>query len=150
MVAAYVLLPSPQGDAPAVELITAAVIGTFIYLAAGAWAILLIHRSRTPVLTGVLLIIVMITAMVLIFAITYLTISADDPANFTEPLDKVDALYFTMTILSTVGFGDITARSSGARITVMVQMVVALTLLTALGNVLREVAKREKRRRLGE
>ena len=32
-------------------------------------------------------------------------------ANFSEPLDHVGAVYFTVTVISTVGFGDIVART---------------------------------------
>ena len=33
--------------------------------------------------------------------------AASDPAGFSQPLDRTTALYFTMTVLATVGFGDI-------------------------------------------
>ena len=55
-----------------------------------------------------------------------------DPANFNvEGLTRTDSLYFTLTIFSTVGFGDITATSQGARTMVMVQMVLNLVLIGA-------------------
>ena len=66
------------------------------------------------------------------------------------PLTKVGALYFTMTILATVGFGDIVAVSDSARIVVMVQMVVGLTLVTALARVLMETTRRAARKRRAE
>ena len=65
------------------------------------------------------------------------------------PLTKVSSLYFTMTILSTVGFGDIVASSDASRIAVMIQMVVGLSLITALGRVLVEASRRAARRRYG-
>ena len=43
------------------------------------------------------------------------TISA---GNFSEPLTRTDALYFTVTVFSTVGFGDITAKTEAARLVV--------------------------------
>lgn len=42
------------------------------------------------------------------------------------------ALYFVLTVLTTVGFGDISATSHAARILVMVQMVLDVTLLVAV------------------
>jgi hypothetical protein len=39
-----------------------------------------------------------------------------------EPLSRTDALYYTITVFSTVGFGDITPRADLARIVTMVQM----------------------------
>lgn len=143
----YILLPTPQGEAPPWELIGAAVVVSVLYILAAAWSVVAIHRASHPMRAGGMLLLIMITAMVIIFSLSYLALSADDPGNFTEPLDKIDALYFTMTILSTVGFGDITAVSSTARVAVVVQMVVAVTLLTVLGRVIIEVARRETRRR---
>ena len=49
-------------------------------------------------------------------------------ASFTEPLTRTDALYFTVTVFSTVGFGDIAAKSEAARIVLIVQMPADLAL----------------------
>ncbi|WP_234315257.1 potassium channel family protein [Streptomyces globisporus] len=38
------------------------------------------------------------------------------PGSFSEPLSRTDALYFAMTVFSTVGSGDVTARSQPARL----------------------------------
>jgi hypothetical protein len=58
-----------------------------------------------------------------------------NPANFsTQPLTRTDALYFTVTVFATVGFGDITAVSQSARLVVTVQMLLDLL---ALGLVVR-------------
>ena len=42
-----------------------------------------------------------------LFAAAYYMMSQSDASNFTSPLTRSDALYFTVTIFSTVGFGDI-------------------------------------------
>ncbi len=48
--------------------------------------------------------------------------SANDPATFSEPLTKSGSLYFTVTVFSTVGFGDITPVTDTARLIVSVQI----------------------------
>ena len=82
----------------------------------------------------------------IVFALAYVSISASDPASFTQPMDRVDALYFTATVLATVGFGDITAVSQPARLLVTFQMVFnVLVISTALGliiNAPRQAAER--------
>jgi hypothetical protein len=47
-------------------------------------------------------------------------------SNFSEPLTRTDALYFTVTVFATVGFGDITAKTEAARLVVTGQMIVDL------------------------
>jgi voltage-gated potassium channel len=66
----------------------------------------------------------------LLFAASYFLMAQADPANFsTEVLTRTDALYFTVTIFSTVGFGDITATSQNARLLVSAQMIMDLLIL---------------------
>lgn len=150
MIVGYLLLPEPTGeDPPWLVFVTIAVV-TVVYTMAAVWALLRINRSSHPLRTGFILLTVMVTAMVVIFSLAYLSLSIDNPANFNVPLDKVDSLYFTMTILSTVGFGDITAVTNSARVAVMIQMVVGLTLITALARVLVEAARHAQRRKMAE
>jgi hypothetical protein len=76
----------------------------------------------------------------LLFASTYFTIAATNPANFsTHPLTRTDALYFTVTTFSTAGFVDITPVSQSARLVVTAQMLLDLL---ALGLGIRVLAAR--------
>jgi hypothetical protein len=66
----------------------------------------------------------------LLFAATYFLMAQDDPANFSaEPLTRTDTLYMTITIFSTVGFGDISAASQSARLVASLQMLLDLLVL---------------------
>ncbi|MFH9864365.1 potassium channel family protein [Streptomyces sp. NPDC017202] len=51
------------------------------------------------------------------------------PGSFTEPLTRTDALYFALTVTSTVGFGDITARTETARVMTMIQIIGGILLV---------------------
>jgi voltage-gated potassium channel len=64
-----------------------------------------------------------------VFASAYLLLADNQAGAFSEPLDKTDALYFTVTVFSTVGFGDITPRGELARVVTMVQMLGDLLVL---------------------
>ncbi len=67
---------------------------------------------------------------VLLFASVYFVMAQASPANFgTHQLTRTDALYFTVTVFSTVGFGDITPVSQGARLVVTAQMLLDLLVL---------------------
>lgn len=53
--------------------------------------------------------------------------AGDDTLNFNvHTLTRTDSLYFTVTVFTTVGFGDVTATSAIARGLVTVQMVLDL------------------------
>lgn len=136
MLAIYWFMPVPSNeDSPILVFLGITVLG-IIYLIAGIGAMFLISRSKNPLRTGIVLLAVMLTAVVVIFALTYVSLSASNPENFNVPLDKVSSLYFTMTILSTTGFGDIHAQTHAGMIAVMMQMVLGLTFITVMARVL--------------
>jgi voltage-gated potassium channel len=66
----------------------------------------------------------------LLFSATYLLMAQDSATNFNvHTLTRTDALYFTITVFATVGFGDIAATSQKARILVTVQMILDLIVI---------------------
>ncbi|NTW39066.1 MAG: two pore domain potassium channel family protein [Cellulomonadaceae bacterium] len=64
-------------------------------------------------------------AVVMFASVAYLM--AD---QFEGLVTKVDALYFSLTTLATVGYGDITATGQAARVVVIVQMLFNLLIVT--------------------
>jgi hypothetical protein len=73
-----------------------------------------------------------VPAFIVIFSAVYVALSDANPANFSEPISKLSAVYFTVTVLATVGFGDIAARTDSARSVVTVQMLLDLVLIGVL------------------
>ncbi len=67
----------------------------------------------------------------ILFASTYFLMERASAAAFTQPLTRTDALYFTVTVFSTVAFGDISPKSEAARIVLIVQMLGDLAVLGA-------------------
>ena len=116
---------------------------TIVWLLAGlaAFVVLVvlqlrsILRSRLPGIRAVEALGAALPLFVLVFASTYLLVASSQPQAFSEPLSHVDAWYFTMTVFSTVGFGDIAPRSDTARLIVTAQMVGNLVVLGALARV---------------
>jgi hypothetical protein len=85
--------------------------------------------SEHPAIRGVEAVAIVIPLFIVVFAYAYVWMAQDDPASFTEPINRFDGIYFTVTMLSTVGFGDIAAVSQTARIVVTVQMILDLVLI---------------------
>ena len=95
-----------------------------------------IVRSPYPRLTAITALAVSVPIFVLCFSTVYYLMERSEPSAFTESMTRLDALYFTVTVLTTVGFGDIAARSELARAITMIQMVGDLVLIGLVARVL--------------
>jgi voltage-gated potassium channel len=127
MVALYYLLPLDRASAPAA--VTILVIGLVAFMALVAFHVRSILRSPFPGLRAVEALAVSVPLFLLLFAATYVVLAAQSAGNFGEHLSHTDGLYFTVTVFSTVGFGDITAKTETARLVVTVQMIADLIIL---------------------
>ena len=108
-----------------------------------------IIKARHPVLRAVEALAILVPVYLLIFARIYLSSSLDDPSAFTQPLDNTTALYFTVTVFATVGFGDIVAHTNGMRLVVTLQMLLNLVILGVVIRLLASAARRGVARRVG-
>jgi voltage-gated potassium channel len=110
-------------------------VGLVILAAVTVLQLLVISRSAHPGLQAMEALATTLPLFLLLFASAYVVMAGASQANFsTHPLTRTDGLYFTVTVFSTVGFGDITAASQSARLVVTVQMLLDLL---ALGLVVR-------------
>ena len=126
LVALYYLLPLDHIRNVPLTL----VVGLLILLAVTVFQFRVIIKARYPAVRAVEALAATVPLFLLLFASAYFTMAGTDPANFsTHALTRTDALYFTVTIFSTVGFGDITAVSQSARLVVTAQMLLDLLAL---------------------
>jgi voltage-gated potassium channel len=104
------------------------------------WQIREIARSPYPRVRAIGALATSVPLFLAVFATTYYLMGRAEPGNFSEPLTRLDAAYFTVTVFATVGFGDIVAVSEAARAVATVQILgdlvivglVARTLFTAV------------------
>jgi len=100
------------------------------YWAVFAVALVRLTRSTHPVVDGVILLLLMFALLLLGYAYLYYSLSFYDAEAFTTAVaSKISAVYFSVTTLSTVGFGEISPGNDTARLVVMSQMILDLTLL---------------------
>jgi voltage-gated potassium channel len=112
-------------------------LGTLVRLVGGlvalslliAWQLRGIARSPYPALRAVETLAVVIPVFLLLFAGAYAIMSQVQPAAFSEEISRTDAVYFSVTVFATVGFGDISPVSDPARIVVTIQMIADLLVL---------------------
>jgi voltage-gated potassium channel len=127
LVALYYALPlDERSDA---WTVTQLVFGLVVLAGIVAWQVRAIIGSEFPRVRMLQALFMAVPFYVLTFAAAYFLISGSGDANFAEPLSRTDALYFTVTVLSTVGFGDITPKSEIARLVVTGQMIANLILI---------------------
>jgi voltage-gated potassium channel len=110
------------------------------------WQVQAILRSRHPGVQAVEALVASISMLLVVFAATYYELALASGSNFTEPMSRVDALYFTVTTFATVGFGDVAPTSQLARIVVMAQVVADLIVVGAGLRVLVGAVKIGRRR----
>lgn len=88
-----------------------------------------------------------IVLSVLLFALAYYTVSSDESAEFSGLSTRVDALYYSLTVATTTGFGDVSAQSQLARAMVSAQLVFNMLIVaTAVPLLTRTVKERRASR----
>jgi voltage-gated potassium channel len=110
---------------------------TVIELALGALAFVAIvgfqisrtARSDYPTIRAVESLAFIVPVIVLLFATIYFLVNWANTASFGTPLSRTDTMYFSTTVLTTVGFGDISAKTELARVITTCQMMLDLVIV---------------------
>jgi voltage-gated potassium channel len=148
LVVLYYLLPLDRSLDT--DTVVRLLIGLLVFAGLTAWQVRTIAGSRYPGLRAAEALGLIIPLYLLLFASTYFVMERVSAADFTQPLTRTDALYFSVTVFTTVGFGDITAKSETARAVLIVQMLADLALLGAGVRVLLGAVHRGQQRRSGD
>ena len=127
LVVLYYVLPldQPWNADTAVRIL----VGLLVFAGIAVWQVRSIVGSRYPSIRAFEALGLILPFYLLVFASTYFVMQRASAANFTQPLTRTDALYFGVTVFSTVGFGDITPKSEAARVVLIVQMLGDIALL---------------------
>lgn len=144
LVAIYYLLPLDHTSTWIAA--STLIIGLVAFIALVGFQVRWIIRSRFPGLRAVEALATSLPLFLLLFSGTYVVMAAISAGNFGEKLTHTGALYFTVTVFTTVGFGDITAKSGGARLLVTGQMVTDLIILGIGARVILGAVTRGRRR----
>ena len=144
LVVLYYALPldQPWNADTAVRIL----IGLLVFTGIAVWQVRSIIGSRYPRIRAFEALGLILPFYLLVFASTYFVMQRASAANFTQPLTRTDALYFAVTVFSTVGFGDISPKSEAARVVLIVQMLGDIALLGAGARVLLGAVRRGQQR----
>jgi hypothetical protein len=131
LVVIYYLLPLDRSSTAVA--VTMLIIGLVVLFGLVAFQVRSIIRSPFPLLRGVEALATSIPLFLLLFAATCVVLARISAGNFGQPLSRTDALYFTVTVFGTVGFGDITAKTDAARLVVTIREDYQLTVMPLAG-----------------
>jgi hypothetical protein len=101
-----------------------------------------VYRARYPMVQAAEALILVGAMFLAIFSMIYVMISLADPAAFSEPLTPFSAYYYALTVLATVGFGDIAPNTVSARSVSMVQMALDIAFVAVLFRILSGTARK--------
>jgi hypothetical protein len=120
-----------------------------VFAVAVGFEVRAILRAQFPALQAIEALAREVPLFLVLFASCYFMLGQAHPGWFSEDLSRLDALYFTVTVFATVGFGDISGISPEARAAVTIQMVADL-LVIGFGLRIVTSAVHERRRRGGQ
>lgn len=145
LVAIYYVLPLDGrfGTDAAIRVL----IGLVVFVCLVVWQGKNIVGSPYPAVKAVEALALVLPFYLLLFASTYFVMERASAASFTETMTRTDALYFSVTVFSTVGFGDIAPRSEPARVVLIFQMLGDLALLGVGARLLLTAVERGRQRR---
>jgi len=135
------LVPETPEDSVAYP-VTVAVAGSAIYGVFFTRQLRGVYKARYPTLRAVEALILSAAMFLAIFAMIYVMISLSYPDAFSEALDSFSAYYYALTVLATVGFGDIAPNSVPARSVTMLQMALDIAFIAVLIRVMGGAAKK--------
>jgi voltage-gated potassium channel len=144
-VATFYLLPLNADRHVSTVALAAMALGALVVIL--TFQVVSITRSPLPAVRAIEALASFITLLLVVFAGGYYLLSSSAGSNFNEALTRTDALYFTTTVFSTVGFGDIAPVSESARVMVSAQMLLDLVVIGAGLKVIAGAVKLGRHRR---
>jgi hypothetical protein len=130
----YYLLPLWDRHTPSTAV--SLVAGLILVAVLLVWQVRKITTSKYPRLRAIEALSLTAPLFILVFATVYFATGQSNPASFSQGLSRTDAIYFTVTVFSSVGFGDIVAVTQTARVLVIIQMLGDLVLVGIVARVI--------------
>lgn len=112
------------------------VLGLALFGGLVAWQVGAITHAEYPRLRAIEALATAVPVFLILFAVSYFLLAEEVPQSFSEPLSRTDALYFTVTVFATVGFGDISPTTGVGRALTTVQMIADLIVVGVVAKVL--------------
>jgi len=144
LLVAYFAFPMAWPDS--VGFTALSLVLTLVGLALLGWMMVteLGHQRRGEAMRSNQTLAMMIMVLVMAFSLTFYLLDSVSPHQFENLDTRVDALYFTLATMATVGYGDVHATGQAAR--ALVCAVIAFDVLVVAALVRAHTARQEAQR----
>ena len=126
----YFIIPMSAREARAGSIVLI-ILAVLAFIAVVAWQVREIFRAEMPGLRALQAVAVAAPLFITGYAALYLALSQAQ-GGFTEQMNRTSALYFSVVVFSSVGFGDIVPKSDLNRLVVTSQMLAGLVFLAVV------------------
>ena len=141
----YYIIPMSARELGAGSIVLL-ILAVVAFLAVLAWQVREIVRAEMPGLRAVQAVVVAAPLFLTGYAALYVILS-ESIGGFTEQLTRTSALYFSVVVFSSVGFGDIAPKSDLNRLVVTSQMLADLVFIATVVRVFFGASKMSLQRR---
>ncbi|MEO7079226.1 MAG: potassium channel family protein [Rhodococcus sp. (in: high G+C Gram-positive bacteria)] len=147
LTAFYFVVPmNGAADVGSLTILAVVLIGVGVVT---AWQVTKVLKADYPTVQAIEATAAIVPVYLVGFSTVYFLMSQAAYENFTEPVSRMGSLYFSLSVFSTVGFGDIAASTDSARAVVSLQMVGNLVLIALGGRLLLAAIRRGQARNAG-
>lgn len=147
LVAFYFVVPmNDVADVGSLTILAVVLVGVGVVF---AWQVTKVLKADYPTIQAIEATAAIVPVYLIGFSTVYFLMSEASNDNFTEPVSRMGSLYFTLSVFSTVGFGDIAASTDSARAVVSFQIVGNLVIIALGGRLLLAAIRRGQARHDG-
>jgi hypothetical protein len=132
LVVAYYVVPLSFDSSAGV--LVPSVLGTIAALAVVAWSMIkeLGHLIQGEESRSTAALAMLLLMLVIAFSLTFYLLERSNPGQVADLETRTDALYFTLSTMATVGYGDVHAEGQAARVLVCLVIVFDVVVVASL------------------
>ena len=144
LLVAYFCVPVGTDSTP-VE-VAVQIVGVLVGIGVLGWVLGLevVHAAEGSETRTVPALVLLLALVVFAFSLAFYLMERVNPASFDGLHTRVDALYFTLVTMATVGYGDVHAEGQGARMLVIGLIIFDVVIVASLVRLLPQLRRNQQ------
>ena len=133
----------PVGSAGSPVEVAIQIVGAIIGIGVLGWVLGLevVHAAEGAETRTVPALVLLLCLMVFAFSLSFYLMERVNPSSFDGLHTRIDALYFTVVTMATVGYGDVHAEGQGARLLVIGLIIFDVVIVASLVRLLPQLRR---------